>query len=114
MSTESPPSEESPPDWPPWVRRVVLPYLNDSALWPVTFAILAHIALLEALVVLLAWRSGTPLAIGFLILNIVVTCNPARLEWRYDRRAGPVTVTVVLLWMMTAVVTWWGETNGYF
>ena len=114
MNSDSPTPQEPAADWPPWVRRVVLPYLKDSALWPVTFAILAHIAVLEALVLLLAWRSGTPLAIGFLILNIIVTCNPARLEWRYDRKVGPVTITVVILWLMTAVVTWWGDTNGYF
>jgi len=88
--------------------------LTDFALWPVTFAILAHAALLGALATLLAWRSGTPLAWGFLILNVIVTFTPVRLELRYDRRLGPVTLTVLILWAMTVVIAWWGGTNGYF
>jgi hypothetical protein len=93
---------------------VVLPYLTDFALWPVTFAVLAHAALLGALVVLLTWRSGTPIAWGLLILSVVVTLTPVRLELRYDRRFGPVTLTMLVLWAMTAVLAWWGGATGYF
>jgi hypothetical protein len=114
MDVPTPASKGADTDWPPWVRKVVLPYLTDFALWPVTFAVLAHAALLGALVVLLTWRSGTPLAWGFLILSVVVTLTPVRLELRYDRRFGPVTLTMLVLWAMTAVLAWWGGANGYF
>ena len=78
-----------------------------------TFAILAHVALLEALVLLLAWRSRTPFAYGLLALNVLITVRPVFLEWRYDRTVGPVTWTVFLMWVMAVIVTWWGASNGY-
>jgi hypothetical protein len=87
--------------WPPWVERWVLPYVNIPALLPVLIAVMGHIVILVALVVLEAWRSRNPFAIAATVLLLAGTVRVLFEEWRRLRRLGPLSATLAIAWLAT-------------
>ena len=106
VSETEPPIELRPPDtvldtgFPPWMERWVWTYLREPSLWPVALALLGHVMILLAPVMLFAWRDGNPFA--YLALFLV------RLEARHLRRPGAVTLALTLTWAAAVGVAWAG------
>lgn len=98
--------ERPPPDnrWPDWVEEWVIPYMEEPFLWPVLVAILGHIVILLAFLLVGAWREGiSPPLAGIAALG-VVSVGLVNAEVRYRRRPGAVAITVVLTWLVSAGV----------
>lgn len=95
-----------PTGWPEWVETWVMPYLEESALWPVLIALLGHVVLLFAVMILAFARSLNPLAgfgVGLLVLGSV---DLVRNERAAMGRLGRVTWTVVLTWLASLLTAW--------
>ena len=99
--------------WPPWVVNYLLPYLREPAGWPITFAVLGHLSVLQAVVMLTVWRSQSPPFMFLFAGYAVMTLAPLRTEFR---TGGPGVVTVLLayIWATTFGLAWWGGSAGYF
>ena len=87
--------------WPPWVERWVLPYVDIPALLPVLIAVMGHIVILAALVVLEAWRSRNPFAIAAVAVLLAGTLRVLIEEWRRLGRLGPLSATLAGGWAAT-------------
>ena len=84
-------------------------YFEDSALWPVLIVILAHIIAVVAFILLLSVRDknfGTIGASGGLVyLTFVIM----RWEWRERHALRTLSITLVLIWILSAVVAYYGH-----
>lgn len=101
--------------WPWWVEDWVLPYLEDSILWPVAFALLAHV-LIVIVPLEVAWlRVQSAVALVLLAWLLVMTGFVARMEWRArDGRFGALTLSLVLIWLASPPLAWLTFTTGIF
>lgn len=94
-----PPVDREPPQH--WLEKFVLPYITDSALWPVLFAILGHVGVVLAMPMINVYRDGSRVSLGVLIfLGLGPSGALVRWEWDRDRKLGPLTWLVVLTWAM--------------
>ncbi len=109
MSDETP----STSGWPAWVDEWVLPYLENRALWPVWVALVGHVVVVVAGLVLLAVRTELPEA--FVVLGLVIA-GSGWLVVRDARASGPggVTLTVGLGWATSLGLAWLAEATGLF
>ncbi|MCP4868627.1 MAG: hypothetical protein GY898_07905 [Proteobacteria bacterium] len=88
-----------------WLERFVLPYITDSALWPVLFAILGHVGVLLAMPMINVYRDGDLFSLAALILLAGGPCVALmRWEWDRDRKPGPLTWMVLLTWVLSVVL----------
>ena len=99
--------------WPPWVERWVLPYVDIPALLPVLIAVMGHIVILAALVVLEAWRSRNPFAIVAVLALVAGTIRVLFEEWRRLRRLGPLSATLAAGWAATIGTVALAEHYGF-
>lgn len=109
-------SEESPPasGWPTWIEEWVLPYLENRALWPVWIALIGHVVVGVAGLLLVGIRSGLPeawIAVGLLGLGSLWLVGK---EWQVRSSPGGVTLTVVLGWLLSGGLVWLAERTGMF
>ena len=95
---------KAPPEWPPFVRDFVLPFLHSTALRPVLIAILGHVALLWALTMLRVLDGPRLEDLSLVFLGVAVSAFPIIEELRIDRRPGAVTASVVASWGMGIVM----------
>jgi hypothetical protein len=102
-----------PSSWPPWVERWVLPYVNIPALLPVLIAVMGHIVILVALVVLEAHRSRNPFAIIVTAMLAVGTLRVLVEEWKRLRRLGPLSATLAMGWAATIGTVALAEHYGF-
>ena len=79
----------------------MLPYVDIPALLPVLIAVMGHIVILVALVVLEAWRSRNPFAILMVLALLAGTVRVLVEEWRRLRRLGPLSATLAGGWAAT-------------
>jgi hypothetical protein len=104
-----PPKEEPPEREELRARDIVMRYFEDSALWPVLFVILAHIIAVVAFILLLSVRDknfGTIGASGGLVyLTFVIM----RWEWRERHALRTLSITLVAIWILSAVVAYYGH-----
>ena len=100
--------------WPPWVEKYLLPYLREPAGWPITFAVVGHASVLQALVGLAAWRSQHPAFLFLVAAYVVMTLTPIRTEYRCTGTFGIITKLVIGMWLSTLGVAWWAGRSGYF
>lgn len=109
MSDETP----SASGWPAWIDEWVLPYLENRALWPVWVAVIGHVVVAVAGIVLVGLRTGLPEAWIGVGLAVV---GSAWLVVREARASGPggVTLTVVLAWLGALGLVGLAEATGIF
>jgi len=96
------PALDAPPTdsgWPPWVEEWVLPFIEDSGLWPVLFALLGHVVVLVAPVLLVAWRSRSGAGLAPLVLLVGLSVWLVRLDLARRRGIGPLSAMVGLVWV---------------
>ncbi len=84
--------------WPLWARYWILPYLEDTALWPVLMAVLGHVVVLIVPLLVFAQRSGHPVAYLFLAALGFVSVQLVWVEVQALRRPGALTGVVVVTW----------------
>ena len=104
------PEKEEPPEREELrARDIVMRYFEDSALWPVLIVILAHIIAVVAFILLLSVRDrnfGTIGASGFLVyLTFVIM----RWEWRERHALRTLSITLVIIWILSGVVAYYGH-----
>jgi hypothetical protein len=89
-------------------ERWLLPYYEDSALWPVLMVVLAHVAAFGAAAILFAVRDGRPVALlgtFFLVVGSVMSIRWERRERGGFRAFG---WTVVATWLASLALAWAG------
>ena len=89
--------------WPVWVERFVMPYMQETALWPVLLALLGHTVVIIAPILTNVARGWLP---AFVPLFVVVNLSgwliyaDVRRKWR----PGAVTATVAITWVLATIV----------
>lgn len=81
-----------------WYDNLVEPYIAESALWPVLFALLAHVSVGLAVVFIAAYRGDVSAGIAA-VLAAVVTALPIRMELVRHHRPRGVAVALGLTWL---------------
>jgi hypothetical protein len=108
-----PPVDREPDDH--WLEKFVLPYITNSALWPVLFAIIGHIAVLLAMPMVNVWRDHSipsAAALGFLLFG---PCGAVvRWEWRTNRKPGPLSWTLLITWAMSVGLAYLAARYGLY
>jgi len=107
-------SRRDPPDWPPWVKNWILPYIQEPTLWPVLFALLGHVVVIIAPMMLFVQRHGSVKSLIGLCLMAFVSAAFIRFELKYRRRPGGVSFTVLLTWASAAGLAWISDYYGVF
>ncbi|MEN0064038.1 MAG: hypothetical protein AAGA48_17935 [Myxococcota bacterium] len=110
MSTEPP----SAARWPAWIEEWVLPYLNNASLWPVWIALIGHVVVGIAGLMLLGVRQSLPEAWFVLVLLGLGSGWLVAKEWQVSAKLGGVALTVVLGWAASAGLAWLAEAIDLF
>lgn len=100
--------------WPPWVVEWILPYVDDSLLWPVLFALLAHVAVVIVPLMTLVIRSQSPAAAAVLFMLAWLTVSLMAVEWRAIGRPGALTAVLGLTWGVCFPFAWYTADWGVF
>jgi TRAP-type mannitol/chloroaromatic compound transport system permease large subunit len=110
-SNQTPPPEEEEPTEREELRTrdIVMRYFEDSALWPVLLVILAHVVAVVAFILLLAARDRNFGAIGAAGGLVYLSFKIMRWEWREQKMLRTLSVTVVLIWILSAVAAYYGH-----
>ena len=109
MSDEVP---SAPGIWPPWVEQWVMPFLEESGLWPVLFAILGHVVIVVAPLLVALGRGGLPVALPLTLL-ILISGWLCKTEFQ-GRGIGPVTIAVGLTWLASIGLAVAAAQSGVF
>lgn len=109
---DRPPGDEQAPDEQGGVARWVLPYFEDSTLWPVLAVVLATIAAFIAPVLVSAVRDLVLLALAVTLLLVIGTVRLIRWEWRLRGRPGGIGVAALVVWALAASAAFWGARAG--
>jgi hypothetical protein len=104
--------EPLPPGWPEWMEQWLLPYLREPVLWPVLVALLGHVVVGLAPLMLVVWRTGNPTALVLLGLLSLGTAGLVGFEALRFHRPGAVTLTCALTWLSSGALAWLGERTG--
>lgn len=107
-------TEEQPgPDL--WkLEKIILPFVDNSALWPVGAAVFGHVSVLAGIAMLYVVREGSPGAIvGILALSSLTAALIVR-EWRRRGRPAGMTVLLALTWIAAVLCAWGGDHIGAF
>lgn len=107
--------DDAPPpraSWPEWVETWVWPYLRDSKLWPVWIAVLGHVVVVLAGLMLVVWREGTPEAWVGLVVLLLGSAALSVQELRVSGRPGPVIASLSLTWLASVGLGWLSEATG--
>ncbi|MAI80108.1 MAG: hypothetical protein CL917_14265 [Deltaproteobacteria bacterium] len=103
------PGEEPPEREELRARDIVMRYFEDSALWPVLIVILAHIVAVVGFILLLASRDRNIGAIGAAGGLVYLTFIIMRWEWRELNALRTLSITVVVIWILSAIVAYYGH-----
>ncbi len=98
--------------FPPWADKWVLPYLDDSGLWPVVAALLGHVAMLLAPLLLGVARDRNPFAIASLLIVAYFSVRVMVTDLRGRWRRGLVTSVVLGTWVLSAAVAYGAAQYG--
>lgn len=104
--------DDDGPRWPPWVEDWVLPYVTEPALWPVLLALLGHVVVVIAPLVLAVARTGSLYAVAGLVVLAAVSAVFVRWELRVRGRPSAVTGAVVGTWIVSLVSAWGADRLG--
>jgi hypothetical protein len=102
------------PDWPPWVQTWILPYVEEATLWPVLFALLGHVVVIMAPMMLFVNRHGSVKSLVGLIGLGLLSAALIRFEIRYRRRPAGITLALLLTWISSAALAWLSDYYGVF
>lgn len=106
-------TDDELPGWPPFVSTWILPYLGEPGLWPVLVAILGHVVVLIAPMLLGIWRGAAIMAVP-LTAVLMGSFSLIRMEVRSIGRPRWFTFTVVGCWVGAVLVAYITGVNGIF
>lgn len=86
-------------------------FVEDAGLRPVLYVLLAHVALVGAVILLGAWRTRSPIALGLVLLLAGMSADAV---WRARARGGArrLAAWLALFWVSSAVVAAIGARLG--
>lgn len=106
--------EKPPPGWPAWMEDWVIPYVREPALWPVLLALLGHVVVAIAPMLLAAWRTREPWAFVGLAAMVALSAWLVGFELRRFHRPRGVTAVVVGTWLCSVGLAWLADRTGTF
>jgi len=108
-----PEDEPTPSAWPPFLAQWVVPYLKEPSLWPVAMALLGHVVVVLAPLMLMVKRSGSWWAGAGLCVAAAVSAWAVRCEWLDDGGPRSVAVATACVWLLSVAAAWYGGNAGY-
>lgn len=99
--------------WPPWVKQWVLPYVQETGLLPVLMAILGHVVVILAPLMLAIARGATAAALPLTVL-VMGSFWLCKTDFEENGRPAGVTFTVVSVWIASAALAYVAGTTGVF
>ena len=108
MNTIDPNNAPDQVQWPPWFKNWVLPYVEESLLWPIFFAVWIHFVM--ALGVMMAMTIRDQPLLGGAVLFVILsgTGRAIWFEWQVRGRPGMIAVLLILTWICGALTGYWG------
>lgn len=103
---------EAKPGWPLWVEDWVLPYLDDTVLWPVLFSLLGHVVVVIVPLMLQVWRTGSGFAAFLLALLLGGTGYLMRMEVHAIGRLGALSAVLAVMWLSSVPFVWFSLATG--
>jgi len=94
------------------VERWVLPYFEDTSLWPVLIVVLAAIAAFMAPALASGFRDLHPLSLLVTLLLLIGTIRLVRWEWGVRGRPGGIGLALLVIWAMAATAAYFGAREG--
>ncbi len=91
----------------------MLPYVRNPSLWPVLVALLGHVVIVIAPLMLAVWRVGSVAAGVVLVALAALTLGACVVEARALKRPGGVGVSLALTWAAALGVAWLAESTGF-
>jgi hypothetical protein len=91
---------------PDGVERWILPYLEESTLWPVLIVLVAHIVAFVAVALLFAIRDHRTLAIAVVAMLALFSPRVVRYEWRRRGRPASLSVGLAVIWICSFVAAY--------
>ena len=85
--------------------RHLATFLHEPLLWPVLLVVAAHLVLFGALLLLVALRSRSPVAMAGLALALVISIDACRREF-IGGRFGLISRSTVGFWLLSALAAW--------
>jgi len=96
------------------IERVMLPFVENVALWPVAFAVFGHASLLAAIAILFVARDGSAGSITTIALLSGGTFWLVAREWRRHGRPRGISILLALTWIGAAICAWAADRSGAF
>lgn len=90
------------------VDRFIEPYVREMALWPVTFALLAHVVLAVAI----SWIEVRRSVAGFAVLALLVMGIASVASWGADWRRGRLGISSgiwLVMWPLGLACGVWAD-----
>jgi hypothetical protein len=106
------PEGEGKPTWPLWVEEWVLPYLDDTILWPVLFSLLGHVVVVIVPLMLNVWRTGSVYAALLLAMLLGGTGYLMRMELHAVGRPGALSAVLLVMWLSSFPFVWFSLATG--
>jgi hypothetical protein len=97
-----------------FVERWLMPFLRDSALWPILIVVLVHATILLAPALILAFRERSVGAMLALAAFFFLSFEGIRNEVRTRRRPGALTALTAIVWVGGGIVAWAADRVGLF
>lgn len=82
----------------------ILPFFQDSALWPVLIVALLSLATFGAAILLVALDTRNKFAIAALALLVWMSGDVAWRDLRRRRRLGPICALILALWLLSGLL----------
>ncbi len=93
---------------PEWLQRWVLPYIEDSALWPVLIVLIAHAMAFISPMIAFTVRDHS-FAAGLVVIWLAyLSFRGAQYERRVRDRYGSFTWVLVVTWAVSLVGAYYG------
>jgi hypothetical protein len=88
-----------------------MPYVRESALWPVLVALLGHVVIVIAPILLGLARGNAAMALPLTML-VMGSFWLCKTDVQAGGRPGAVSLVVLLTWLMSALTGWAGGASG--
>jgi len=114
MASSEPAPEPREPEGDSWVDRWLLPFVRDSALWPILIVLLVHGTILLAPALILTFRDRSIGAALALLLISFLSFEGVRNEVKGRGRPGALTVLIAIVWVGGGFTAWGADRYGLF
>ena len=114
MQPPDPGESSSPPGWPPWIKRFVLPYTQESGLMVIWLIVLLQAVMGLSVAQIFAVRDRHPAGILAFLFLILVTVDLVRHDHKWHGKLGGLTATVAACWLASVGLSFLASHYGVF